>query len=42
MKGCKKPPDCGYIAVYGFPNAAVGRFCRDAERLELFQDISVK
>jgi hypothetical protein len=29
MKGCKKPPDCGYIAVYGFPNAAVGRFCRE-------------
>jgi len=27
MKGCRKPPPCGYIAAYGFPNAAGGIFC---------------
>jgi len=32
MKGCRKPPACGYIAAYGFPKAAGGIFCKDAGR----------
>jgi len=32
VKGCRKPPPCGYIAAYGFPNAAGGIFYKDAKR----------
>jgi hypothetical protein len=32
MKGCRKPPACGYIAAYGFPKAAGGIFCNDVRR----------